>query len=66
MLRAIETLRQTVNKKWKTEQSDAYQLFLNDLESYIRSYIFTGQVADLNVFYASMNVYGTTTNPLGQ
>lgn len=65
MIAFIETLRETVNKNWKPEEYQAYQLFLNDLSSYIMTYVFGGAVHDFNVFLKAMNDYGEKTNPLG-
>lgn len=62
----IKILRDTVNKKWKEEQLYAYNTYLNDLESYIVNYIFTGVVYDMNQFEVAMEAYGTTTNSLGK
>lgn len=47
-------LNETLNRKWKPEQLTAYQTYLADVHSYIVDYIWTGQVAELNEFYAAM------------
>ena len=66
LIACIQELKKTVNKKWTKEQSNAYQTFLTDLENYINAYVMTWKVADYNVFEDAMNIYSTTTNPLGR
>jgi hypothetical protein len=55
-----------VNKKWKEEHSKNYQRFLVDLENYIYTYIFTGQITDFNVFLDAFDIYSKTLNPMGR
>lgn len=61
----IQTLRETQAKKWTEAQIKSYELFLYDLESYVKNYVYTMQVWDFNAFINAMLTYGEQTNPIG-
>lgn len=51
----LNELRETRNKNWSSEELESYLKCLNDIENYIRAYIFTQiQVVDYNVFEQTM------------
>jgi hypothetical protein len=48
------------------KQIDSYDRYLVDLESYITTFVLTGVVPDLNMFYYGINAYGWGHNPVGK
>jgi hypothetical protein len=62
----LDKLDETVNKKWKPEQLTAYQSYLYIVRQYINDRIWTGLVADKNIFDNDLLVYNSYTNPLGK
>ena len=64
LLAMIGNMRQSVGQ-WSDEQIEKYDLFLNDLQSYINTYVFPGVCYDFNHFQNAMITYGTDVNPIG-
>lgn len=63
--KTLEELTQVVNKKWTENQVQCYQIFLTDVNDYIRANIWGRKIADFNMFFQAMSDYCTYTNPVG-
>lgn len=61
----LAELYEIVNQKWTEEQKNCYIRFLTDLNTYITSYIFTGQVAYWEDYQMWIDYVKATGNPIG-